>query len=51
MHLSTKETVRPFSKLKVKSLLHFMENRQMLKKRCYTAKVTDDGNRAREVFI
>ena len=43
--------MRPFGKLKVKSLLHFMENRQMFKKRCYTVKVTDDGNRAREVFI
>ena len=51
MHLRTRETVRPFGKLKVKSLLHFRENRQMFKKRCYTAKVTDDGNRAREVLI
>ena len=51
MYLSTRETGRPFGKLKVKSLLHFRENRQMFKKRCYTAKVTDDGNRAREVFI
>ena len=43
--------MRPFGKLKVKSLLHFRKNRQMFKKRCYTAKVTDDYNRAREVLI
>ena len=51
MHLNTRETTRPFGKWKVKSVLYFSENRKMFKKPCYTAKVTDDGNRAREVLI